>query len=322
MKSQQRVLKVLHHEEPDRVPVYEALIDKPIVKQVLGLDVWSWGLSAKDIVSLHKTLRLDAILLPALSWKPFDTFNKKLRIAELTEPRKQEVYANLETMDTVAKYAHNEGLAVCGYSHGCFDVAYEGLGFDNFMVLLIEDFDYIDALIQRLYEYHKNLIELMVQTCIDWVQIGDDVAYKNGLFIKRESFLKLWYEREKTLAKVVHDSGKPLEFHTDGNIEAILSELIGMGVDIINPVEPYSNNILELKRKYGRQIGFRGNLDIGGVLAFGTPQQTYEQTRDLVLNLKSGGNFVCSSSHSISPGVKYENYKAMVDAVEEFGWYN
>ena len=38
MNSRQRVLKVLNHEIPDRVPVWEVLVDKPMVKEVLGID--------------------------------------------------------------------------------------------------------------------------------------------------------------------------------------------------------------------------------------------------------------------------------------------
>ena len=94
----------------------------------------------------------------------------------------------------------------------------------------------------------------------------------------------------------------------------MLPWLIEMGIDCINPVEPYSNDIVALKKQYGDRVAFRGNVDLGGVLATGTPEQVYEETKRLVLAVKDGGNYVCSTSHSLTNAIPTDNYFALVRA--------
>ena len=322
MDSRQRVLKTLNHQIPDRVPVYEVLIDAPIVERLFGYkNTWSWSLSVDDMIRLHKLLELDSICVPLQSWRAPEMKDNKPNLKEVKEPSPSGIDASLERCESVVSRAHEEGLCVSAYLHGCFDVTYESLGFENFMYLLYDDLDYVDAVVEIFYQYHKKMAELAVSSGADYVLIGDDIAFKTGIFINPDMFHKLWYKRTMEMCQVVKRSGKPLEFHTDGRIEGVLHSLIEMGVDMVNPVEPYSNDIIALKKQYGGQIGFRGNMDMGGNLAFGTEEETYLEAKELILALKPGGNYVCSTCHSLSQNVKLENYQAMVRAVKEFGWY-
>ena len=305
MSGRERVLATLRHQIPDRVPVYEVLIEAPHIRRILDLEAASsWTLPPKELVMLTKGLDLDAVMLPIAFWKPREMMDKKMALTELTPPSRERVVQSVERCQEVARIAHEEGLAVCGYNHGCFDVVYEGLGFNNFMMLLYDDFDYVDSVTQYLYEFHLEGVKLLAQTDVDFIQIGDDIAFKTGLFIRPDMFKKLWYEREKDIIRAAGATrqarGVP---HTDGALDCVLPWLLEMGVDIVNPVEPYSNDIVALKKEYGGRVALRGNVDLGGVLVTGTPEQVYEETKQLVLAVKDGGNYVCSTSHSLTKAV-------------------
>ena len=323
MNSRQGVLQVLRHQLPDRVPVYEVLIDSPMVAQVLGIPGRnSWELPIAETVALHLKLGLDAVIFPLPCWRPAELRNTRINPWKLTVPSTGMVEDAIARCDQLVNAAHAEGLAACAYCHGCFDVVYESLGFDHFMLMLYDDFAYVDEVTACLHTFHMGVTALALQTGIDWFLIGDDICFKSGLFIRPDMFYQLWFDREKAQATLVKTSGRPLEYHTDGALDPVLPYLLDLGVDLVNPVEPYSNDIFALKRQYGDRIAFRGNVDIAGALAFGSPDAVYEETKNLVLNLKPGGNYVCSSSHSISSAItERENYAALVCAVEDYGWY-
>lgn len=321
--SRRRVLDVLNHKIPDRVPIYEVLIDPPMVEYITGIQGKNSAmLKPEELVPLYQKIGLDGIICGLKFWRPTAYMeNQCTPMSSVPRPDPAEVQFYLERADKTARLAHEEGLAVAAYTHGCFDVVYEALGFENFMMLLYDDMDYVQEVCETLFQYHLESVKAALQTEVDWIVIGDDIAFKTGLFIRPEMFLDLWKERESRLVKTVLEAGKKVEFHTDGKLDFILPHLIEMGVSLLNPIEPYSNDIREIKRQYGNQIALRGNLDIAGNLAFGTPQDVYEETRHLVHDLKEGGNWVCSTSHSISKAVVPENYFALVKAVRDFGTY-
>jgi len=323
MNSRERVLAVLNHGIPDRVPTYEVLIDAPMVETVLGIKGHNSAmLQPGDLVQLHKALGLDAIVCGLKFFRPRDQLlGKQLSISKIIRPSREDCDAAMARAVETARIAHEEGLATAAYTHGAFDVLYESLGFENFMMLLYDDFDYVQELAELLFSHHFLSAQEALTHDFDWMVVGDDVAFKTGLFIRPDMFLDIWKAREEKLFVFIQAAGRAVEFHSDGKLDFIMPYLIEMGVALVNPIEPYSNNIREIKAKYGSRIALRGNIDIAGALANGTPAEVYEETRQLVLDLKPGGNYICSTSHSITPAVKPENYCMLHQAVLDYGQY-
>ena len=69
-----------------------------------------------------------------------------------------------------------------------------------------------------------------------------------------------------------------------------------------------------LKEQYKGQITFMGNMDIAGVLAFGTPSEVVADTEEHIERLSMDGRYICASSHSITDDVPPENYLAVIEA--------
>jgi uroporphyrinogen decarboxylase len=99
------------------------------------------------------------------------------------------------------------------------------------------------------------------------------------------------------------------------------SIIMEMDLDVLNPIEPYSMDIYDIKEKYGDRLTLSGNIDIAGPLAFGTPEQVREEVRLHMEKLKPGGRYIMSTNHSVMDDIPPENYRAMLDAGLEFGVY-
>jgi uroporphyrinogen decarboxylase len=110
-------------------------------------------------------------------------------------------------------------------------------------------------------------------------------------------------------------------YHGDGNMRRIIPDLVEIGIDILNPVQPECMDPLELKRLYGDKLSFWGTLGTQSTLPFGTPREVRETCRRMIETVGEGGGLLLSPSHVVEPEVPFENIQAMIDAVEEYGKY-
>ena len=110
-------------------------------------------------------------------------------------------------------------------------------------------------------------------------------------------------------------------WHCCGKLDQVLPYLVEWKVDCIEPIQPSCNDIYALKEAWGDRLCLKGNISIEGVLAFGTPEETAEDTRDHIDRLSFDGGYIAASSHSIVDAIPPENYRAMIDTAVDYGRY-
>jgi uroporphyrinogen-III decarboxylase len=113
---------------------------------------------------------------------------------------------------------------------------------------------------------------------------------------------------------------KPWIYHSDGNLLPIWKDLTSQGMNAIHPLEAGSMDLKQLKAAYGDSIVFVGGLDLR-ILEAGTPEETHKFGEYLIETLGPTGYVYCSSN-SITPNVKPENYRAMIETLLEKGIVN
>ena len=109
--------------------------------------------------------------------------------------------------------------------------------------------------------------------------------------------------------------------HCCANVTDLIPIIINMGIKAIHPVQPNCNDIYALKKEYGNKMSFVGNMDLAGVLSFGTPEEVVEDTKKHIDKLAPGGGYVVASSHSITDDVPPENYIAMIETAQTYRGY-
>jgi len=152
--------------------------------------------------------------------------------------------------------------------------------------------------------------------------VGDDLAYKKGTLIRPELMRALWVPRMQWVFKPALDKGIAIVYHSDGNIEALIPDLLEMGINALNPIEPYGMDIEAIHRRYGKRLALVGNLDVGGALSRGTADEVRAEARALIDAVGREGDLVLASSHSITENVIPENYLAMVETAQTYGVLN
>jgi uroporphyrinogen decarboxylase len=195
-------------------------------------------------------------------------------------------------------------------------------GMENLLLDYYDDPRLAHELAEMVIDYKIRLMRRAIREGADAVVSGDDYANQHGTVMSPQHFRQFVLPYLKRSIDAAHDEGVPFIKHTDGNIWAILDDLVQAGIDALDPIEPAAGmDIGEVKAKYGDRIAVIGNVDCSFVLTRGTVEEVEEAVKETIAKASPGGGHILASSNSIHPAVKPENYKAMVEAARKFGRY-
>jgi uroporphyrinogen decarboxylase len=199
-----------------------------------------------------------------------------------------------------------------------FEAAWQLRGMEEFLTDLAMNPDVPLYIMERLTE---TLVENTRQAlalggdAIDVVYFYDDVGAQNGLMISRNMwrrFIKPYHQRIIDAAK---SAGKKVMYHCDGAILSLVPELIDMGIDVLDPIQPTAKDMQpeRLKVEFGERLCFHGGVDIVGTLPRGTPDEVRAEVRARAKTLGANGGYILSSSHHIQSDTPLANVLAMYE---------
>ena len=128
------------------------------------------------------------------------------------------------------------------------------------------------------------------------------------------------YHRE--IVEHTHRKGLKIVKHSDGNMWPVLDDIVEVGFDGFHPVQPQCMDIAEVKRHLAGKACVIGNIDCRELLPFGTEEEVDRVVKETIEKAASGGGYIISSSNTIHPACKAENYIAMVRAAHRYGGYS
>jgi len=108
-------------------------------------------------------------------------------------------------------------------------------------------------------------------------------------------------------------------YHSDGAATPIIPDLIGIGVDILNPIQAECMDPVSLKREFGADIAFWGSIGTQTTLPFGTPEDVRREVRTRIETMGTGGGLLLGPTHYVEPDVPWENLLAFKEAVMGIG---
>ena len=207
--------------------------------------------------------------------------------------------------------------------YGCILMTpYEFLvGMNDFMMMAYEDRELIEDILEVSTQHFVKMTKALVKAGIDFVWPADDVAFKTGLFIPPKLMKEMWIPRMARIMEPAVNAGVPIMFHSDGKIDDIVEDLIEMGVDCLNPMDPYSVDYREYKKRYGDRLCLSGNIDIEFPLSKGTPEDVDLDVKKHMDILKPGYGYVATVSHSVVNYIPHENVIAYINAIHKYGKY-
>jgi len=331
MNSKERVLTTFKFKEPDRVPLFEAWIETEIMNEIAGGSPYK----TREILGLD--------CMPIAVRHPKSTNAWRTGTDEWGRVFKEGMYIDgkVKKLDDIEKYTpsldyakawfpedivkdtrkiYSETHALYYATHDvCLGLSYMSMGLKDFFVATRRDPELVKALIERSTEWTIEMIRLANNSGVDFVMIGDDVAFTTGLMMSPKLFRELVLPNYK---KVVLASEVPMIWHSDGAIEPLLPMIIEAGFAGIHSLEPNAHiNLADIKRKYGNKLILAGNLDVTNILTQVNLDLVRKEVERCINQGAPGGGYIFSSSNSLFKGMSIEAILEAYRYAGEIGYY-
>ncbi|MCM8771810.1 MAG: hypothetical protein NC922_01840 [Candidatus Omnitrophica bacterium] len=223
---------------------------------------------------------------------------------------------SLGDMKNLVEEAHKNGkVAVCVVGH-IYEDSWQVRGYEEFLIDMIEKPSFCEYILDKFTERNVKIAQLSAESGVDYIITGDDVANQRSLMFSKEMWKKFMMSRWKK----VYDKAKSIKpdiqiwYHSDGNIENIIPELIEIGVTILNPLQPECMDIYKLKKEYGKYLVFDGTIGTQSTMPFGKPEEIKKLIKERKEKLGYDGALILSPTHILEPEVPIENIEAFIEA--------
>ncbi|MCM8818839.1 MAG: hypothetical protein NC915_05135 [Candidatus Omnitrophica bacterium] len=222
---------------------------------------------------------------------------------------------NFGDMKEKVEKAHKEGKVIVGYIGHIYEVSWQVRGYEQFLIDMIENPSWCEYILDKFTEINIKKAKLLAEAGVDYILTGDDVANQKNLMFSNQ----MWRKFIKSRWQKVYETAKSIEpdiqiwYHSDGNIESIIGELIDIGVTILNPLQPECLDIYKLKKEYGKYIVFDGTIGTQTTMPFATPEQIKNLIKERKEKLGIDGALILSPTHILEPEVPLENIIAFVE---------
>ena len=233
------------------------------------------------------------------------------------EPRQYEELALL-----VARFGKTHSI-VGGVSTSVFEGPWYLRGMDQFLQDMLINKDYAHALIDLVADFHLKAGLRLVDMGCDILLAGDDVGTQDRMLISPvlfREFIKPWYGKLFREYRCANPELK-IAAHICGYIEPVIDDLVEVGLDILNPVQPLAMDPARLKKRYGKNLSFWGAVDDQMVMPFGSPAEVEAEVRLRIAQLAPGGGYILCPSHNIQPTTPMKNVWAFYRAAERYRDY-
>ncbi|MGD8406001.1 MAG: uroporphyrinogen decarboxylase family protein, partial [Anaerolineales bacterium] len=155
------------------------------------------------------------------------------------DPHRPELYAASEQMISTFK---DEYWIVGVTVTTIFETAWALRGLEQMMLDMSMEPDIANQILEMPYQYHLAAAKKLVEMGVDMIWTGDDVGSQHQMMISPHMWREFFKPRMANFIselKSINPNVK-VAYHTDGYVEPIIPELIEIGLDVLNPIQPAS----------------------------------------------------------------------------------
>ena len=204
---------------------------------------------------------------------------------------------------------------------GLFERSWNLRGFENILMDSIAEPDFFAEALDRLMNLYLQFVDYTADLPIDGILFGDDWGDQRGVTLGPDRWREFLKPRWAKIYEAVHRQGKIVMTHSCGSVADIIPDLIDIGLDVLESVQPEAANMnpYELKRRFGDQITFWGCLGSQSTIPFGTPATIRTEISKLRTEMGKGGGYILAPAKPLQPETPTENAVAIIEALTQVG---
>ena len=340
MTSKKRVLNALRHIKPDRTPIYNAFtpqIEEQLclyyrcsadnLDEIIGNDVKRVSFNSPR--GFQKTVYSDGSFTDewGIIYKRVGFYDEMIShpLANLNKIDRYQfpdpwAPGRFDQSQTILQ-KNPKQLATMGFLGSTnFEPSWYLVGLEKFLIEFSRENPVIEYILDQTLNFYKAIGQQMISLGVDLIMCGDDVGTQQGMLISPQVWRKRLKPRLDQLFRAFKQSNPSIIiiYHSDGNIEPIIPDLIELGLDVLNPVQPRCMDPVEIKRKFGDDLSFFGTIDEQETLPFLSKADVQNEVKTRIQTVGFDGGLLLGATHNIQPDTPLENILAMYDEVKSY----
>lgn len=203
-----------------------------------------------------------------------------------------------------------------------FDVTHSWIvGTERLLFAMMEDPDWCRDIFSHELETHLALLDMIWDAGYEFDSVSwpDDMGYKGTQFFSLATYREMVKPYHQRAIEWAHAKGVKTHLHSCGNINPFVPELIGIGLDALNPLEVKAGmDPVHLKKTYGQDLVLHGGIN---AVLWDHPDQIKAEMERVLPVMKENGGYVFSSDHSVPSSVSLEDFRHIVALAKKLGSY-
>jgi uroporphyrinogen decarboxylase len=232
----------------------------------------------------------------------------RLRVPDADDP------ARFEHFDPVLE-ANSGRYRVVKISRCLFERAWSLRGMEELLVDFVEDPGFVEGLLDRLADFCVRLIKNLSGFPIDGIRFSDDWGWQRGLLLSPAMWRRFLKPRLKRMYDQAREQGYGVFIHSCGDVRPVMDDLVEIGVDVFNPIQPEVMEVREVVKTYAGRLAFYGGISIQKTLPLGTTEEVKREVETRLHTARDFGGFLLAPSHDMTPDIPVRNVEAMLEVL-------
>ena len=344
MTSRERVFMALAHEEPDRPPISATYTPEVVsilrdkfgreeddLGYVMGNDLVKTTVGMENSYYMYDTPTYTCPF--GVEWRNVrnytgayteiiggalcdDEDGEKLAAYQIPDPDNPDLYTHVKA--AVEKYG-KEKFIIGSCQCSIFETAWYLHGMEDTLMDMAADEDYANELFDKIMQFPLKAGLHMIEAGADMIWLGDDIATQRNLMMSlpmwrkyfKPRFAKMYEEFRKAKKDIV------IAYHSCGNCQDAIDDMIEIGLNVLNPIQPLAMDPYMIKQRYGKKLTMFGAIDVQELMPHGTKEEIVQTVRDYKKYLGAGGGYILSPAHHLQSDTGLENIMAFYDEAKK-----
>ncbi len=192
--------------------------------------------------------------------------------------------------------------------------------YQQFLVMAMRRSSEVEDLLRQVEILNQRLIERAAGLGADGVVIADDIAYRQGLLVSPDRIRELFLPSLARQVRASHAAGLAAFYHSDGNLEAVLEDIVGSGFDGLQCIESAAGmDLAAIRAQYGRRLCCWGNLDPACLVEERSAGEIEARVGAVMATGARDGGLIFGTSSGLFEGMRTQNIEQAYQCARRMG---
>ncbi len=189
-------------------------------------------------------------------------------------------------------------------------------GWEGMFVDMVDRPEWVHFLARKFTDFYKEDYARAAEATggrIDLYLLISDLGSQTGPLISLSMFREFVAPYIREMTGCIHALGGRVLYHSCGMIRPFIADLIELGVDVLDPIQPVGTAMApeSLKAEFGDRLCFHGGIDVQKLLPSGTTEEIQAEVDRYCTEMGRDGGYILGPTHLFQPDIPPENILAV-----------